>query len=444
MFSRRSLGPLLALGFAALSALGASEMARAAVPEGVRRPGRKAPPPPPALPLRLDEAPELRLLQPFRDPKGPPATSYASYRSGPWAVWRERVWYPLDPERRPTESGSPESDVATVADAVTPRFELRDVTEDAWLARRRELPASFPFAGSGERGHWFVRHGAASSLLFAFDELSIAERWVPPWLRRLDPSLAGSLLEDAGCGRGGSCSPSSAFPGAAFVALWNALAPMPPAIPDWKCRERATTIRRYGAEHASFMLIRCDGSLADGALEKLSLLARPPLVEAPESLPDEPDPAAAPGEWVPGVRLVDPRLVWVLGRVGQIFPGKAIYVYSGYRPKKHVEPGEKGVRHGSLHASGRALDIAVEGVSNEELLAWCYRLVDTGCGYYPNSRFVHVDVRPRSSGNFVWIDASEPGHPSRYVAEWPGVVEDGRVVWKKAAWSDPYDDEYRP
>jgi hypothetical protein len=52
-----------------------------------------------------------------------------------------------------------------------------------------------------------------------------------------------------------------------------------------------------------------------------------------------------------------------------------------------------------------------------------------GCGYYPNGKFVHFDIRYRGSG--LWVDASSPGEPSRYVNGWPGVVENGRVVWEK-------------
>ena len=71
----------------------------------------------------------------------------------------------------------------------------------------------------------------------------------------------------------------------------------------------------------------------------------------------------------------------------------------------------------------------VQGVENEELLALCHELPDVGCGYYPNGKFVHFDIRFRGRG--LWVDAAAPGEPSRYVDGWPGVVERGRVVWKK-------------
>ena len=39
------------------------------------------------------------------------------------------------------------------------------------------------------------------------------------------------------------------------------------------------------------------------------------------------------------------------------------------------------------------------------------RLSDTGCGYYPRSTFVHVDVRAQAA---QWVDWSRPGRRPRY------------------------------
>jgi hypothetical protein len=61
----------------------------------------------------------------------------------------------------------------------------------------------------------------------------------------------------------------------------------------------------------------------------------------------------------------------------------------------------------------------VAGVSNEELSAFCKTMPDTGCGYYPNSSFIHMDVRSPGTGSVSWIDASGPGEPPRYVTTWP-------------------------
>jgi hypothetical protein len=72
-----------------------------------------------------------------------------------------------------------------------------------------------------------------------------------------------------------------------------------------------------------------------------------------------------------------------------------------------------------MHASGRAMDFRLEGTKNEDVVAFCKTLEDTGCGYYPNSSFVHVDVRNEGAGHVSWIDASGPGETPRYVPSWP-------------------------
>lgn len=53
------------------------------------------------------------------------------------------------------------------------------------------------------------------------------------------------------------------------------------------------------------------------------------------------------------------------------------------------------------------------------MVAFCKTLADTGCGFYPNSSFVHIDVREPGAGHVSWIDASGPGETPRYVSVWP-------------------------
>jgi hypothetical protein len=79
------------------------------------------------------------------------------------------------------------------------------------------------------------------------------------------------------------------------------------------------------------------------------------------------------------------------------------------------------------------MDISVMGVPNAALFELCRTLDDVGCGFYPNSKFVHLDVRRPGTGHAFWIDASGPGEPSRYVDSWPGVVEGGALVWDPGA-----------
>src|SRR5262249_26250355 len=60
---------------------------------------------------------------------------------------------------------------------------------------------------------------------------------------------------------------------------------------------------------------------------------------------------------------------------------------------------------------GKAIDFHVVGVPNEVVRDFCRTLKNVGCGYYPNSTFVHMDVRDKDA---FWIDYSKPGEPPRY------------------------------
>jgi hypothetical protein len=185
------------------------------------------------------------------------------------------------------------------------------------------------------------------------------------------------------------------------------------------CFHPTVSFSRMGqVSDATFPLTTCDGKPTTVAIESLSVLARPYDVPAPKLMPASnlsKSPkgqrafATTKGELAPGVRRVDSGLVLRLQAVADRFPGKTITLVSGYRPASK----------GSLHASAQAFDIRVDGVTNETLVAFCKTMKDTGCGYYPNSFFVHVDVRPTGSGHVYWIDVSGPGEKPVYVKSWP-------------------------
>jgi len=166
-----------------------------------------------------------------------------------------------------------------------------------------------------------------------------------------------------------------------------------------------------GPEIDSFALMKCDGSIAPLAAERLSIAIRPgsssrpttPIAELAKKKTDE---------LAPGVHRVDERLVKRIQAVADHF-GKhgpvKLSIVSGYRPTSV----------GSMHAVGRAIDFRLEGAKNEDVVAFCKTLDDTGCGYYPNSSFVHIDVRDHGAGHVTWIDASGPGESPKYVPSWP-------------------------
>lgn len=107
-------------------------------------------------------------------------------------------------------------------------------------------------------------------------------------------------------------------------------------------------------------------------------------------------------------KLLHTRLIHMLQRVAERWPGHTFEVVSGYRPSG------KGTE--SKHAQSRALDFRVIGVENKELWQFCKQLPRSGCGYYPNSTFVHMDARDEVT---TWIDKSGPGEKPKYVKK-PG------------------------
>jgi uncharacterized protein YcbK (DUF882 family) len=106
------------------------------------------------------------------------------------------------------------------------------------------------------------------------------------------------------------------------------------------------------------------------------------------------------------VHNIDGRLISLLGVVSDHFAGRKIEVISGYRPYT-----PKQYTKDSRHNHGKAVDFRVVGVPNEVVRDFCRTLRNTGCGYYPNSVFVHMDTREASA---FWIDYSRPGEPPRY------------------------------
>ena len=105
---------------------------------------------------------------------------------------------------------------------------------------------------------------------------------------------------------------------------------------------------------------------------------------------------------------IDARLVTLLGIVSNHFGSRKIEVVSGFRPFTPTQ-----FNPHSNHMHGKAIDFRVAGVPNEAVRDFCRTLKNTGCGYYPNSIFVHMDVREQSA---FWIDYSKPGEAPRYNA----------------------------
>jgi uncharacterized protein YcbK (DUF882 family) len=109
---------------------------------------------------------------------------------------------------------------------------------------------------------------------------------------------------------------------------------------------------------------------------------------------------------------MNPRLVRLLYQTGRHWPGQRLEVVSGYRaPTVAKNP------H-SPHMKGLACDFRVAGVKNTDLRDYLRaNMKKVGVGYYPNSSFVHLDVRKDRSA--FWIDYSGPGERAMY-SQTPG------------------------
>ncbi|WP_437950788.1 DUF882 domain-containing protein [Sorangium sp. So ce296] len=140
-----------------------------------------------------------------------------------------------------------------------------------------------------------------------------------------------------------------------------------------------------GTERLELRLLTPKGRLVPKSLPKLSRLMR-----------------ASPTASIP----IDPRLATLIGMVSDHFGGRTIRVVSGYRPYSPTQ-----YTPHSNHNFGRAIDFMVEGVPNTVVRDFCRGFRNAGVGYYPNSTFVHLDVR---SDKVYWVDYSGPGEAPRY------------------------------
>lgn len=100
-------------------------------------------------------------------------------------------------------------------------------------------------------------------------------------------------------------------------------------------------------------------------------------------------------------KRIPERLLWYLYLVGQHFDAP-LEIVSGYRSRE---------RKTSRHRHMKAVDFRIRGVNPKTIFTWAKRFDNVGLGWYPTSKFVHLDVREKSA---YWIDDSGPGQRSRY------------------------------
>lgn len=96
------------------------------------------------------------------------------------------------------------------------------------------------------------------------------------------------------------------------------------------------------------------------------------------------------------------RLLRLLVRVSDTFGGRPVRIVSGYRTSSYFSD--------SRHRRSEAVDFSIPGVPNAIVRQYLLLLSDVGVGYYPNSSFLHLDVR---SCPMQWTDYAGPGEPPR-------------------------------
>lgn len=96
------------------------------------------------------------------------------------------------------------------------------------------------------------------------------------------------------------------------------------------------------------------------------------------------------------------RLLRLIVQVSDTFGGRPLYIVSGYRTTSHFAD--------SRHKTSQAIDFSVTGVPNAVVRDYLRTLPGVGVGYYPNSSFLHLDVRTRKT---YWVDYAGPGEAPR-------------------------------
>lgn len=158
--------------------------------------------------------------------------------------------------------------------------------------------------------------------------------------------------------------------------------------------------RLYPSETKRITLLDSHGRVRRNALDQLTKLMRPKNSKKRH----EPH----------------PRLVRLLGQVSDHFGGRQLHIISGFR----IAGGN--TKDTSRHVAGHAMDFRIPGVPLDVLRAYCSGFSRVGVGYYPRSKFVHLDVRTRDAR---WTDWSLSGEPAlKQNPEAPGPEAEAEAV----------------
>ncbi|MGD0678325.1 MAG: DUF882 domain-containing protein [Polyangiaceae bacterium] len=204
--------------------------------------------------------------------------------------------------------------------------------------------------------------------------------WLPAWTARAQGPTRHR--RDAGGATAQASKRLPAYKPDAKQALvgWHAPSSDPPRC-DASGRPMLSLKTINRAESLSVAALSDDGGFSSLDLDRVAHLLR-----------------AASGDEHP----IDPRTLSLVYRIERHFDVAEIRVVSGYRDPK--------AGSNSNHGKGRAIDLVVPGIPDEEAAQFVRSLGFVGVGIYPTSQFVHVDIRPRS---YFWVDFSGPHTKNR-------------------------------
>lgn len=103
---------------------------------------------------------------------------------------------------------------------------------------------------------------------------------------------------------------------------------------------------------------------------------------------------------------IEPRLLKLIYKIAFHFNAKKVIIISGYRYGKKWKRVKGKEYMASRHHWGKAIDFFIPEVNTSKLAAYARTLGKVGVGYYPNSNFIHLDVR---EGSYFWVNKSRPG-----------------------------------
>ncbi|MCS6896748.1 MAG: DUF882 domain-containing protein [Nitrospira sp.] len=98
------------------------------------------------------------------------------------------------------------------------------------------------------------------------------------------------------------------------------------------------------------------------------------------------------------VAAIDVRVIEHVNLVQKSLGGnREVHVVSGYRSPEYnallIRSGRRAAKH-SLHVQGQAIDIRIPGIHPNVIRQAALKLQYGGVGYYPRSKFVHLDSGP--------------------------------------------------